>query len=162
VGKLNKIAEPHKELRFTRARQAMTFLFLGLAFVMAAIFLWVKATPIVGNAAGDEPLIRSHLWGFVPLLVAIWCFWVAAHCARHAFLILTPLGIEIFPFWFPSKNMQVVYWTEVATAHVSEDSKTLTIDREGGGGAVVSLAPVSAKQRPLLKRAVEGRIASAA
>ena len=161
VGKPKKIAEPHKELRFTRSRQAAGFLFLGLAFVLLAISFWIKATPIVGNAAGDEPLVSSHLWGFAPLLVALWCFWVAAHCSRHAYLILTPLGIEIFPFWFPSKNMQVVYWTEIADAWISEDSEVLTIDREGGGGAVVSLAPLAKKQRPLLKRAIDGRIGAA-
>lgn len=161
MGSPRKITEPHKELRFTRARQAMTFLFAGLLLLLAAVFLWVKATPIVGNAAGEQPAVGSPLWGFLPFLPAVWSFWVAAHCARHAFLILTPLGIEIFPFWFPSKNMQVVYWSEVAGAGVTEDLKTLTIDREGGGGAVVSLAPMATRQRPLLKRAVEGRAAAA-
>ena len=140
----------------------MLFGLIGIVFVCLAIALWIKATPIVGNAAGDAPAVPSYTWGFLPLLVALWLFWVAAHCARHAYIIFTPLGIELFPFWRPTKNMNVIYWSEIANASVGDDLKTLTIDRDGGGGVVVALAPISPSQRPLLKRAIEGRVAGKA
>jgi len=86
------------------------------------------------------------------------CFWVAVNCVRHAFIILTPLGIELFSFWFPSKNLQVIYWTEIDNAIVTEDMKTLEIQCQGGSKVFVALAPITADRLPYLKRAIEGRI----
>ncbi len=151
------IAEPHKEIRFTRGRQALVFTALGVALLCAALGLWIKAAPILGNAAGEAPAVPSYGWGFVPLLPSIWAFWAAAHCARHAYLILTPLGVEVFPFWFPSKNMDILYWSELSGAELDEMQTRLTLHRSGGGGAVISLAPIPRAQRPLLAKAVEGR-----
>ena len=156
--KPKKISDPHKELRFTRSRQALTFATLAVLLICVAILLWIKATPMLGNAAGEEPALGSYLWGLIPLVPALWCIWVAAHCARHAFIILTPLGVELFPFWFPSKNMQVVYWSEISNASVDDDLKSMVLDLDGGSKIFVALAPIAKTQRPLLKRALEGRM----
>ena len=160
--KPRKISEPEKELRFTRARQALTFVAVGVIFVCVAIAIWVKATPMIGNAAGEAPAISSPWWALVPLLPALWSFWVARHCAQHAFIILTPLGVELFPFFFPSKNMQAIYWSEIGGATVDDALRTLTLELDGGGKIFVALAPIATSARPLLKRAVEGRMADAA
>ena len=155
--KPNEIAEPHKELRFTRTGQALTFVGIAVAFLCLSLALWILATPLLGSAVGERPPLGSHLWGFLPLLPALWSIWVAAHCARHAYVILTPLGIELFPFWVPSKNMQVISWSEITRAEVDDALKVLTIERAGGGKIFVALAPVSKPQRQLLQRAVAGR-----
>ena len=162
MGKPQKISQPEKELRFTRARQALTFIALGVIFVCVAIAIWIRAMPMLGNAAGEEPAISSPWFAALPLLPAVWCFWVASHCARHAFIILTPLGIEMFPFLFPTKNMRALYWSEITAAAVGDDLKNLTIDLDGGSKVFVALAPIAKNARPLLKRAAEGRAAAAA
>ncbi len=158
MAKPRKISEPEKELRFTRARQALTFVALGVALLCVAVAIEIKATPLIGNAAGEAPAVSSPWWAAIPLLPALWSFWTAAHCARHAFIILTPLGIELFPFWFPAKNMRVVYWSEVTAAAVDEGLRNMTVDLDGGSKIFVALAPISRDRRPLLKRAVEGRV----
>lgn len=91
-------------------------------------------------------------------ILSLICIWVAVNCVRHAFIILTPLGIEVFPFWFPSKNLQVIYWTEIDNALVTEDMKTLEIQCEGGAKVFVALAPITVDRLPYLKRAIEGRM----
>lgn len=157
MAKPRKISQPAKELRFTRTRQALTFVTLGVLLVCAAIGIWIKAMPMLGNAAGEAPVISSPWWAALPLLPAAWCFWTAAHCARHAFVILTPLGIELFPFLFPTKNMRALYWSEITAASVGDDLQNLIIELNGGGKVFVALTPIAKNARPLLKRAIEGR-----
>ena len=87
------------------------------------------------------------------------CFWVAVNCARHAVIILTPLSIELFPFWFPKKNLQVIYWSEIVNALVTEDMKMMEIECRGGRKVFVALAPITGNLRLLLKHAIDGRMA---
>jgi hypothetical protein len=117
---------------------------------------FIKALPLAGNAAGEPATLHSPLWALVPLAPAAVSFWIAAHCLRHAFIILTPLGIELFPFWRPARNMQVIYWAEIETAVISPDLKIFTIKCRGSE-IMATLAPISSTGRLLLKRAIEGR-----
>ena len=151
-----KIARPEQELRFTRSRQALTFLTAGIACLCVAGGIFIKALPLAGNAAGEPAAVDSPLWALVPLVPAVLCFWVAVHCLRHAFIILTPLGIELFPFWRPARNLQVIYWAEIQTATISPDFKIFTIKCHASG-ITATLAPISRSGRVLLKRAIEGR-----
>ena len=152
-----KITRPEQELRFTRSRQALTFLTAGIAGLCITGGILVRAMPLVGNAAVEPTAVDSPLWALLPLLPATVCFWVAAHCLRHAFIILTPLGIELFPFWRPARNMQVIYWAEIETATITPDLKIFTIKCRGSN-IMATLAPISSAARLLLKRAIEGRM----
>ena len=106
--------------------------------------------------------ISHRITGIINIIiVTLICIWVAVNCVRHAFIILTPLGIELFPFWFPSKKLQVIYWTQIDNAIVTEDMKTLEIQCQGGGKVFVALAPITVDRLPYLKRAIEGRMAQA-
>ena len=151
-----KVTRPEQELRFTRSRQALTFLTAGIIGFCVACGILIKALPVVGNAAGEPASVDSPLWALVPLVPAAVSFWIAAHCLRHAFIILTPLGIELFPFWRPARNMQVIYWAEIETAVISPDLKIFTIKCRGSE-IMATLAPISGTGRLLLKRAIEGR-----
>ena len=156
LGKPRKITEPEKELRFTRARQALTFILLGGAFLCIASWIWFSDF-FVNESADSVNLLRIII---ILLLFSfsLICFWVAINCARHAFLILTPLGIELFPFWFPSKNLRVLYWTEIDNVIVTESMKTLEIHCHGGNKVFIALAPITVDRLPYLKRAIEGRM----
>ncbi|MDB4754814.1 hypothetical protein OAF84_06000, partial [Akkermansiaceae bacterium] len=104
-------------------------------------------------------------WMPLPFLVLAWLLArVALHCTRHAYIILTPMGIEIFPLLKPEKNLNLIYWTELDHADFSEDLTLAKLhrDAEESSGAVLSLKPILAKQRPLLKKALEGRLAEKA
>ena len=156
LGKPRKITEPEKELRFTRARQALTFILLGGAFLCVASWIWISDA-LVNDSSDSVDLLRIIIT-LILFSLSLICIWVAVNCVRHAFIILTPLGIELFPFWFPSKNLQVIYWTEIDNALVTEDMKTLQIQCQGGAKVFVALAPITVDRLPYLKRAIEGRM----
>jgi hypothetical protein len=101
-------------------------------------------------------------WMALPFLVlAAILTKVSAHCARHAYLILTPLGLEIFPLIKPRKNLNLVYWTQIKDAEFDEELTALKLhfNEDQSAGIILSLKPILTKKRPLLKKALEGRLA---
>ncbi len=85
---------------------------------------------------------------------------LAINLTRHAYLILTPLGIEIFPFFRPAAGMTLVAWQEVAAAEVDAAITRLTLhyDAAKTSGIHLSLRPVRTDRRDLLAKAVIGRV----
>ena len=147
------VAEPHKELRFTRLAQAQGF--MVIAAVSFAFALLVAITAFMGH-----PSFRW--WMPLPfLLVAFLIGRLAGRCARHAYLILTPLGIEIFPLFRPQDNLNQVYWTQIDHAEFDEELTTLKLhdNPEKNSGVVVSLKPIPLKNRSLLRKALLARLA---
>jgi hypothetical protein len=143
-------AAPFKELRFTRSRQAVTFVIAGVVFLClagAVALWWVQWV--------DRP---GWLWllALVPLVLSWACLRSAASMTRHAYLLLSPIGVEIFPFFRPTQNMQLVSWTEIEHAEVPPDLRVLILSLTGGGKIFISLDPVKLSARPLLQRAVSG------
>ena len=143
--------KPFKELRFTRSRQAVTFVVAGVLFISLAaglLLLWWQRV--------DHP--PSLWWTLIPLCFSWISFRIAAHLTRHAYLLLSPIGIEIFPFFRPSENMQLFSWSEIRDAGVSDDGRLLTLTLAGYEDAkvFVSLDPVKPAARPLLRKAIEG------
>ena len=147
------VAEPHKELRFTRAGQAQgMFIAATVAFAFA---LLTAITWLIGHP-------DFHWWTPLPFLILAWVLArIALHCTRHAYIILTPMGVEIFPLLKPEKNLNLIYWTELDHADFNEDLTLAKLHRNAqeSSGAVLSLKPILAKQRPFLKKALEGRLA---
>jgi hypothetical protein len=149
------ISEPDKELRFTRSGQAIGFAVLG------AIWMGMAATLLAtGLYREDHPELPNPWWALPCIGFAMGCFWLTKHLAKYAYLILTPLGLEIFPFFFPSKNLQLVLWQEILIAEMSDDKKWLTLhfNEEKSSGLHLSLKPIDRKFRSLLAKAVLGRV----
>lgn len=148
------VAESHKELRFTRAGQAT-----GLA--IATSMLVITAVLFFGLARyrPDNPQLPHPAWGVLPLVLAIVSARLAWRCAKHAYLLLTPLGVEIFPFFRPAKGMQVILWSEIADAEIDSNRLTLHFTAEKTAGVHLSLSPISRPKRLLLATAIQGRFA---
>jgi len=147
------VAEPHKELRFTRARQAQGF--IVAAAVAFAFALLITVTWLMGHP-------NFHWWmPLMPLALAAAMTRLAVRCARHAYIILTPMGLEIFPLFKPEKNLNLVYWTQLEDADFDEDLTILKLhyNEEKTAGVILSLKPILEKKRPFLKKALEGRLA---
>ena len=149
------IQSPEKELRFTRSGQASHF-WLAAA-VLAAAGITLLATSIYRDI---NPRLPHPAWASVPLILAAVMARLAMGMTRHAYLILTPLGIEIFPFFRPAEGMRLVLWQEVDHAEVDEKATRLTLHHDAGksSGIHLSLTPIRADRRTLLAKAVLGRL----
>ena len=148
-----KITEPHKELRFTRAGQAQGF--IVVAAVSFACFLLIGLTWFMG-------LPTFTWWMALPfLIISALLAKLSTYCARHAYIIFTPLGIEIFPLIKPHKNLNLVYWAQIVDADFDDDLTSLKLhfNEAQTAGIILSLKAISAKKRLLLKRALESRLA---
>lgn len=145
------------ELRFTRSGQAA-------GFACAAVFCLAlsAALALAGWRWNDtrmpEPLLPSPWFGAVPLSLAALLIWQACRLARQPMLALTSVGLEIYPFFRPKDDWQLVVWAEVASIEIDPVRDHLVITLSSARNAVifVSLEPLSGKSRLLLDRAVEG------
>ena len=150
------VVDPEKELRFTRAGQALHFYSLSVVFfsISMAIFIlstqdWTVTGPMLAEPFWIWLCIPGMILCFIFLRLGIWC-------TRHAYVILSPLGIEIFPFFRAQKNLQIVYWGEVADVDIDDRQMVLHFTEEKQSGIVASLSPISRKRRPLLQKALLG------
>jgi hypothetical protein len=147
-------AEPHKELRFTRARQAgQCAAFAAAAFAAClamALLAWGPWGPT------GVPMLAPWWLALLPWPLLGAALWAMVWCATHAYLILSPVGVEIFPLFFPGRGLRVVLWSEIAGLRVVDGR--LWLDFHGGGGVVLALAPLAPAARILLLEAMARRL----
>ncbi len=151
---MRELAEPQKELRFTRSGQAVPLLLLAAVFATAAIILLACA-----SYRSENPELPSPLWAVLPLVLSGSLIWLAQHLTRYAYIILTPLGLEIFPFYKPAQGMQLIPWADIDTAEIDRSYKLLTLhfSPQKTSGMHITLRPVKAGIRPFLAKAVIAR-----
>ena len=152
------IAEPEKELRFTRAAQAPLFFGASAVVFEARTAVFILSTQDWGM---DDPPLESWWWLCVPgLLLCYAMIRLGLRCTRHAYIILSPLGVEIFPFFKAKENLQVIYWSQVADAEFTSDAKNLVLHftEEKKSGVIASLKPIPAGRRHLLEEALLGTL----
>jgi hypothetical protein len=127
------------------------------AAVLAAASVTLAATSIYRDV---NPEVPHGAWALLPLAAALVSARLALRLTRRAYVILTPLGIEIFPFFRPAQGMRLVVWQEVARADVNEERTRLTLhhDAAKSSGIHLSLRPIRADRRALLAKAVIGRV----
>ena len=149
------LAESQKELRFTRAGQAVGFWMAAAVCIMAALVFFLLAPH-----RAENPGLPHPAWGLVPLALAAVSIRIAWRCTKHAYILLSPIGVEIFPFFRPESAMQVVPWGQIASAEIGDSLLTLHFSAEKNSGIHLSLAPVAKDRRDLLAKAIRGRIPS--
>jgi hypothetical protein len=149
------VKSPEKELRFTRSGQAVIFWLL--AAVLAGVTITLGLTTLYRDINPDLP---HPLWVLLPLIVAVFFVRLAINMTRHAYLILTPMGLEIFPLWRPEQGMRVVFWQEIDAVEFDENLTRMTLhfDAEKTSGVHASLRPIRTDLRPALVKAVRGRV----
>lgn len=150
-----KVQAPEKELRFTRSGQAVIFWMAAAVLVAAGVTILATA-----YYRDINPRVPHGAWAVVPFAFAGLMVQTAVRLTKHAYLILTPLGIEIFPFFRPSAGMRLVTWQEIQAAEVDEGLKRLTLHHDVArtSGIHISLGPIREDRRRLLAKAVIGRI----
>ena len=142
------------ELRFTRAWQSIPFFFAALGLACLSFVLLLVSLPIWTHQS-------VSLWGrpwyaLIPLPFAGAAIWTGIHLCKHAYFIFTPLGIELFSFWRPSKNLQLVSWAEVESVTADDQMLEIALDGEKDSAIFVSLAPLRPEARQLLQHTCEG------
>lgn len=149
------VAQPHQELRFTRARQAVGFWLAAAVTATIALTLCV-----VASYRQIDPDLPHAAWALPPLLLAWGLVRLALRCTKRAYLILTPLGVEIFPFFRPADGMRLVSWQEIAAVETDPAHRRLTLHFNRGktAGVHLSLRPIPAGRRELLLKAIQGRV----
>lgn len=147
------VVEPHKELRFTRAAQAVPFWVLAAMAVMATIVIIV-----VSFYRAENPDLPHPAWATLPLIIAGIAIRIALHCTRRAYLIFSPLGLEIFPLLKPIAGMQLIPWTQIHDAEIDNSHITLHFSPDKSSGIHLTLSPIPKTTRPLLKKALQGRL----
>lgn len=147
------VAEPQKELRFTRAGQAVGFWIAAAVCIMAALVFFL----LIPHRE-DNPSLPHPAWGFVPLGIAVLLVRVAWRCSKHAYILLSPIGVEVFPFFRPEAGMQVIPWAQITGAEIDDARLTLHFSAEKTAGIHLSLAPVAKDRRELLAKAIRGRL----
>jgi hypothetical protein len=138
------------ELRFTRSRQAVVMLAWCVVFLMAT----------VGCIATNYHNFHRQewWWALFPAVPALLFGWLAWNHIRHPYLALTRVGVEIYPFFLPSRNMHLVLWQQISHAEVTEGPPLLTLTRadQADGKIFITLAPLTPQQRKLMGRAFAG------
>ena len=149
------VQSPEKELRFTRSGQAVIFCLLAAMFAGTAVTLGLTSLYRDINPALPHPA-----WMLLPIVAAIFLLRMAMRMTRHAYLILTPMGVEIFPLWRPEQGMRLVLWQEIDAVEFDErmTHMTLHFDAAKTSGVHVSLRPIRAGLREALAKVVRGRL----
>lgn len=149
------LQSPEKELRFTRSGQAVTFWMIAAVCTAAAITLLVTS-----SYRDENPRLPHPAWAVLPLAAAAFAARTAVRLTRHAYLILTPLGIEVFPFFRPASGMRLISWQEIHSAEVSPGFDRLTLHHDAAktSGIHLTLGPIRRDRRPLLAKAITGRV----
>lgn len=153
---MKPLQNPEQELRFTRAAQALPFWLAVAVLSMGSLTLLVTAVYRDVNPALPHPL-----WALLPFALALACARLAYRLTRHAYLILTPLGVEVFPFFRPHAKMQVIYWQEIVAMECDESRGRLTLhfDQEQTRGVHLSLRPIPKQRWEFLLHALQERVA---
>ncbi len=149
------VAEPAKELRFTRAGQAAGFWIAAAVCLMAGLVFFLL-TP----HRAENPQLPHPAWGFVPLALAAGLIRLAWRCSKHAYLLLSPVGVEVFPLFRPAATMQVIPWQRIDSAEIDQRRLTLHFNAEKSAGIHLSLSPIAKDRRALLAKAILGRFPS--
>lgn len=149
--------DPGKELRFTRSGQAIHF---AVAAIVCACAVFALLTlGLMPWHADDAPFLPVWWPGLLPVIPMLAFLWLAVFCASHAYLILSPVGVEIFPFWAPAENFRLVAWQQIRGYRVDGPFLFLEFgESTGQGGVVLSLAPLRQVQRELLVHAIDQRV----
>ena len=150
------VAEPEKEIRFTRSAQATFFLILTVLCIVLCIS---SLFCIYVNWGPWHYDFKENWWmSLLALIPALIFFRIAVHCIRHAYIILTPMGVEIFPLIKPQKNLQVIFWSDIDHVEIDRSLLKIHYNAEETAGIILSLKPISKSNYPLLDKAILGRI----
>lgn len=152
------VTEEHKELRFTRARQGSHFFLISTFLLMLGIGSFIALFASWGPNDND---FKTYAWFcLLPAVPAFFTLRIGIHCVRHAYLLLSPMGLEVFPFFKPEQNLQIIFWSDIDSIDITSSKLTLHTNKQKTAGVVITLKPIAKAQISLLQKAILSRTAS--
>lgn len=154
---MKALLNPEQELRFTRVAQAIPL--LVVVAILGGVTITICATTFYRDI---NPELPHPSWALLPLILSGLLAQLAYRMARHAYLILTPLGVEVFPLFRPKTGMRVVYWGEIDSIEYDDALTWMTLhfDDQKTCGIHLSLRPIAKPKRELLVHAMCERVAT--
>lgn len=154
VDDIRHIPARERELRFTRNRTGAVLMTEGFLLVVIASFLQLTGHDTI------TPCLPAPLWIMEAgaLFPAILCMYAGSRCLKYAAVIVTPLGVEILPFFHPRRNMQWHLWQQIRSAE--RKGCRLTLRLADGTAAAINLRPLKPASRGMLVHAIQQRINS--
>jgi len=129
--------------------------------VIAACSLVALSTLLLAQLL-PAPWGIGNLWLSITLMlpcltVLFFSVRMARRCLKRAYLIFSPVGVEIFPWKKPEQNLDVVMWAEINHMEVKNEYLYLHFNPQKTAGKVISLKPILKRQHALIQRIVEER-----
>ncbi len=153
VDDIKHIPVNNRELRFTRNRLGAFLLAAGMILGMAAVFFQIAGFPLAVSMPAPVWLMQTAL-----IIPALLCLYVGRRCLRYAAIILTPLGIELMPFFRPRKTMRWYVWQQIQSARLRGNRLILSI--RGNSAVSISLFCMTPLNRAMLCHALDQRLAA--
>ncbi len=153
VDDIKHIPVNDRELRFTRNRMGAFLMAAGMMLGMAAVFF-----QIAGYAFAMNMPIPVWLMQTVVIVAALLCLYLGYRCLRYAAIILTPLGIELMPFFRPRKTMRWYVWQQIQSAQLR--GSRLILNLSGNATAYLPLFSMTQTNRAMLCHALDQRLAA--
>lgn len=143
-----------RELRFTRNRAGGILMSSGFLLIVIAVFLQITGHDTIA------PYLPAPLWVMQAMVLfpAGICLVTAIRCLKHAAIIITPVGVEILPFFRARHTMQWFFWQQINTTETQRNK--LILHMTNGIDITIHLFPITNTSKRLLLYAIQQRITS--
>ncbi len=154
VDDIKHIPTTERELRFTRNRLGFILIAAGMVLMMTAVLLQMAGYDAI------TPYLLAPLWGMQASVIipGIICLYVGWRCLRYATLIVTPLGLEVMPFFKPRQTMSWYVWQQIRSVELR--GSTLILDIIEEQPVSISLFSMTPESRTLLMHALTQRLSA--
>ena len=148
--------QKQKELRFTRSAQGSLLGILTAGFLCSALLGSAWAFRL--RTESGELGLLSWLAIVTPIASASTSLYLSQWFTQRTYLLLSAVGIEVFPLRKPEENLEVFPWHEIQSAEVLNHPKALHLQLESKKEYRIPLTPLSPDAHQLLRTAIQGRL----
>lgn len=160
LNQLLAAASQGRELRFTRNSWGFQATLLG-------VFFWGIGLCILGTSFQEvftqalpqdkADATRSLIYTLIPLILGFVCLMRARWLLKHAYIICSPISIDIFPLKHAEKDLIVIPWGEIVHHGIKENGKVLFLSTHEDT-YTIPLTPLRPQSRYILAQVLEQKL----
>lgn len=141
-----------RELRFTRNAAGAGLLIMAALCGGASLMCYV----ICSDALISQMLMPLWVMELIGLSATAINAYLGLYCLRIAYIIVSPVGIEILPFRNPRHTMRLYMWHDLLGAEFND--REMVLHHCDDTYEHLSLLAMNPRQRKMLRRAVTQRL----